>query len=100
MAPLFPDGASEREQSVDTRGISRRPAVFVRKRRFLTSDFGCWVLQWCTLALCWRVSPLEEEEGKNMLTSNQWMSVGRHNTLSRSAAAVRGGLRGDVERVL
>jgi hypothetical protein len=90
-----------KENNRSTRGESAADRQFLSEGGvFLTSDFGCWVLQWCTLTLCWRVSPLEEEEGKNMLTSNQWMSVGRHNTLSRSAAAVRGGLRGDVERVL
>ena len=28
----------------------------------------------------------EEEEEEGLLTSNEWMSVGRHNSLSRSAA--------------
>ena len=31
----------------------------------------------------------EEEEEEGLLTSNEGMSVGRHNTLSRSAAAGR-----------
>ena len=33
----------------------------------------------------------EEEEEEGLLTNNEWMSVGRHNALSRSAAAGRTG---------